>query len=397
LDEQYEAYMNAIRSGYFKPNPLKKGTRSLLVIFGILLAGAIGVLVLQSLVYASSLLQLWEAGQDLWGETLSLILQILAIWAFVLGFVFVVQDVTLPVTKYGGEFWSAVVTSFPLGLVLPFMLVLGVGFAIYILLGLLSLLVPDVFAFATLQFAWLAAGYLVFLWIVTGMVPLLAGVFQLGRWYYKFIAILLYIQLILDILQVGTDALGILLNNSIWQTNNMALLAAVFGTLLVSNAAVLWSLRGQPALTRVYAITGIYIASVVTGNFSERLFGWGEVPSAVVALLAPLLYLQAAKWILRRDGTAVAGLAAGYAGLLTGLLLDQLLQLRITGQSWISLLWGIIVVLGLGLALGYFLGRRLTKLVSNRLMLLPVLLKYMDIGLVAGIMAGMFIGGFLAR
>jgi hypothetical protein len=104
-----------------------------------------------------------------------------------------------------------------------------------------------------------------------------------------------------------------------------------------------------------------------------------------------------AKWIQRRDGTAIAGLAAGYAGLLTGLLLTDLLQLRITGHGWISLLWGVIIVLGLGLALGYFLGRRVTKLVAGRLNLLPALLKYMDTGLVAGIMTGMFIGGFLAR
>ncbi len=239
--------------------------------------------------------------------------------------------------------------------------------------------------------------YFVFLWIVVGMVPVLAGVFRLPKWYYKFLAVLLLLQLTLDTLQTGVSALQILLRDSIWQTNNTALLLALFGTLLVSSAVVLWSFRGQPALTIVYAITGIYLASIVTGNFSERLFNWGEIPSAVLALLAPLAYLQAAKWILRRDGTAAAALAAGFAGLLAGLFVDGLLQLRITGHGWISLLWGIIVVLGLGLALGYFLGRRLTKLLSNRYQFLQSLLSYMDIGLVAGIMAGMFIGGFLAR
>jgi hypothetical protein len=147
----------------------------------------------------------------------------------------------------------------------------------------------------------------------------------------------------------------------------------------------------------VYAITGVYIASLVTGNVSEQLFGWGELPAAVLAVLSSLLYLQLAKWILRRDGTALACLAAGYVGLLAGLLIDHLLQLRITGQGWISLLYGVIIVLGLGLALGYFLGRRLTKLLARRFQLLMALLRYMDAGLVAGIMAGMFIGGFLGR
>ncbi len=274
---------------------------------------------------------------------------------------------------------------------------LGIGLSLYFLLGLLSLLVVEVYPYGTLQFAWLAASYLVFLWIVVGMVPVLAGVFRLPKWYYKFLAVLLFFQLTLDSLQTGMSALQILLRDSIWQTNNTALLLALFGTLLVSSAVVLWSLRGQSSLTIVYAITGIYLASIVTGNFSERLFQWGEVPSAVLALLAPLAYLQAAKWILRRDGTAAAGLIAGFAGLLAGLFVDGLLQLRITGHGWVSLLWGILVVLGLGLALGYFLGRRLTKLLSNRYRFLQSLRTYMDIGLVAGIMAGMFIGGFLAR
>jgi hypothetical protein len=389
--------MNANPAEYFTPNPLKKDTRTSLILLAILLAAASGVLVLQSFGYASSIPQLWEAGQDLWGQALSLMLQILVIWAVVLGVVFAVRFATQPVTKYGAEFWTAVITGFPLGVILPFLLTLGGGLLIYIPLGLLSPLIPDLFPYATLQFAWLAAGYLVFLWILVGMVPQLVKLFKQPRWYYKFLALLLYIQIALDTVQVGLNVLQILLNNSIWLASNAAVLMAVFGTLLVSCAAVLWLLRRRPALTIVYAITGIYLASIVTGNFSERLFSWGEVPSAILALLAPLLYVQVASWILRRDGTALAGLAAGYIGLLAGLLVDQLLQLRITGQGWISLLWGIIIVLGVGLGLGYLLGRRVNKLLVNRFHLQQALLKYMDTGVVAGVMAGMFIGGFLAR
>lgn len=388
--------MNEIPSDYFQPNPLKRDTRSSLLLLAGVLAAATIVLVLQSLVYASTLRQMWEAGQNLWGEALSLVLQILVIWAAVLGVVFAVRFVTQPVKKYGADFWEGVVTGFPLGLVLPFLLALGAGAAMYIPLGLLSLLVTDVFPFATLQFGWLAAGYLVFLWLLMGLVPVFTGLLRQRKWHNTFLAVLLYFQISLDFVQINLYALQILLRNSVWQTNTVTLVA-LFGTLLVSLAVAFWSLRGRPALTIVYAMLGIYVASIVTGNFSERLFGWGEIPSAILALLSPLLYVQVARWILRRDGTAIAALAAGYVGLLAGLLLDQLLQLRITGQGWISLLWGIIVVLGLGLALGYFLGRRLTKLLSNRYQFLQSLLTYLDIGLVAGIMAGMFIGGFLAR
>jgi hypothetical protein len=389
--------MNAIRSDYFDPTPLKKDTSTWLVLAGMLLAAAGVVLVLQSFGYASSLAQLWQSGQEIWSEELGLMLQILGIWAVVLGVVLAVRFVTQPFMKYGGEFWQAVITGFPLGVVLPFVLTLAGGLLLYIPLGLLSLLLPEVYPYATLQFGWLAAGYLVFVWIVIGLVPLLAGVFRMRKWYYKFIAVLLYAQLTLDIVQAGLDVARILLNNSVWQANNTALLVALFGSLLASCIVVLWSLRGQPALVRIYAILGIYLASLVTGNFSDTLFGWGEIPAAIVALLAPLLYLQAAKWILRRDGTALAGLSAAYLGLLAGLLVDQLLELRITGHGWISLLWGILIVLGVGLALGYFLGRRLNRLLADRLQLREVLLQYMDSGLVAGIMAGMFIGGFLAR
>lgn len=389
--------MKAIHSGYFENNPLKKDTRTSLLILGGLLAVAGVVLVLQSFIYASSIPQLLESGQNIWGEALSLMLQILTIWAVVLGVVLVVQFVTQPVIKYGSEFWEAVITGFPLGLVIPFLRVLGAGLCIFIPLGLLSLFIVDIYPFATLQFAWLAAAYLVFLWIVVGMLPQLVRVFRLRKWYYKFIALALFFQLGLDTIQSLLSALQILIRNSIWQSNQTALLVALFGSLLVSIAAVLWSLKGQPALTIAYAITGVYIASIVTGNFSERLFNWGEVPSAILASLAPLAYLQAAKWILRRDGSAIAGLAAGFAGLLTGLLIDQLLQLRITGQSWISFLYGILVVLGVGLILGMLLGRRVTRLLMNRFNLHSFLLKYMDIGLTAGLMTGLLMGGLLAR
>src|SRR5512141_1643976 len=136
--------MNEIRSEYFTPNPLKQDTRTSLVILGILLAAAASVLVLQSAVYASSLRQLWEAGQNLWEEPLSLMLQILAVWAFVLGVVLAARRVTQPVLKYGSDFWEAVFTGFPLGLIAPFVRVLGFGLILYFLLGLLSLLVVEV-------------------------------------------------------------------------------------------------------------------------------------------------------------------------------------------------------------------------------------------------------------
>src|SRR5512143_3409149 len=119
--------MNAVRSQYFDPNPLKKDARTSLGILGLLLGLAGAVLVLQSWVYASSLPDLWVTGQNIWGEKLSLMLQILVIWAAVLGILFAVRFVTQPVMKYGSVFWEAVLTGFPLGLALPFLLTLGLG------------------------------------------------------------------------------------------------------------------------------------------------------------------------------------------------------------------------------------------------------------------------------
>ena len=121
------------------------------------------------------------------------------------------------------------------------------------------------------------------------------------------------------------------------------------------------------------------------------------LPSALAALPAPLLYLQAVKWILRDDRFAVAGLAAGFIGVLAGLLVDAVLHLQIIGQGWISLLCGIAITLGFGLALGFLLGPRLTNLLAAKIRFPPAAVRYMNIGLMAGIMAGMLVGGLLVR
>ena len=78
-------------------------------------------------------------------------------------------------------------------------------------------------------------------------------------------------------------------------------------------------------------------------------------------------------------------------------LVDALLQLQITGQGWISLLCGIAITLGFGLALGYLLGPRLTNLLAAKIRFPPAAVRYMNIGLIAGIMGGMLVGGLLVR
>lgn len=389
--------MNAILATYFSDSLFKENTRTKALVLGILLAAAGVLLVLQSFFYASSPLVLLRAGAQIWGQALGSMLQTLAVWAVVLGVVFAVRSATQPTALYGTDFWKAILTGFPLGLILPFLLVLAAGLLIYLPLGLLSLPVAELFPYATLQFAFLAGTYLVLLWIAAGMPLLLAALYQQRKWYDKFLAVLLALLLTLNVLQAGLGALQILLEDSPWQTRNPAFFLAVLGALLMSIALVVWRLERRPGLAMVYASAGIYIASVVTGILSERLFHWGELPAALVALLAPLLYVRVASWILRRDGTAAAGLAAGFAGLLAGLFLIRLLHLAITGQSLVSLLYGILLLMIVGFIAGYFLGRLLTRLLARRFQLLPALARLMESGLTAGIMAGMFIGGFLGR
>jgi len=389
--------MRAIGTTYFTYSIYRKLTRTHWIALGVSLVAASAVLVLQSFRYASSVPDLVQTGQFYWWDTLSMMLKSLAIWAVVLGVVFAIQLVNQPAFQYGRQFWVALTGGFLLGLLLPYLLVLWAGIWIYIPLGLLSLFIPNIIPYATLQFTWIVATYLVLIWIVIGMPPLLVGTFREGRWYFKFLVVLLFFQLLLDVLQALTSAMEIIIKNSLWLANNTAFVLAIFGSLVLTIVAVVWSLRQERLLTIVYVITGIYIASIVTGNFSDLVFHWGEIPSALLTFLAPLAYLQVAKWILRSDGTALAGLAAGFMGLLAGLFVDEVLHLRITGQGWISLLYGIVLILILGLSLGYLLGRRFTNLLVRKISFRPVIVRYLDIGLIAGIMAGMLAGSLLAR
>ena len=389
--------MRVIDPSYFNVNIWKQVKRHHWIGLGIGLVMAGLILELQSLRYGSSIPILLDTGRQIWWGSLSMMMRSLAVWALVLGTVFPIQLVNRPAAMNGRAFWISLFSGLGLGVLLPFALLLAGGIFIFLPLGLLSVFIKEIFPYATLQFAWLAAAYLVFIWIVVGMPPLLATTFWKGRWYYKFLTMLLFFELVLDILQAIVGAFSIILKNSLWQTNDTALVIAVFGSLAVTIAAVLLSLRQLPVLTAVYTITAIYIASLVTGNFSDRLLHWGEVPSAILTLVAPLLYLYVAKWTLRKDGTAAAGLAAGFAGLLAGLLIMQLLHLRIAGQGWISLLYGILFILGLGLALGVFLGRRFINLLTRRIPFQPIITRFLDIGLIAGLMTGMLLGGWLAR
>jgi hypothetical protein len=388
--------MDTINKTYFSIDRMKKDARLNLVIVGVVLAIAGGVLVLQSFKFISSIPVLLAFGRELWWEYLRTMLKIMIVWAFIVGITYGMVFGTHPSIKDGKGFLAAVFTGFAIGFLVPYTLILGSGILLFIPLGLLSLFIEEIIQYATLQFTWLLAACIVFIWVIAGMPPLLLDMLKDGHWYLKLMALLLFCYLILDVLLVTASAMQILSRNSLWRMN-LPFLLAELGSLFLTIVVVLLSLRGQRVLTIVYAISGIYVASIATGNLSNIVFDWGEMPSAILALLAPLLYLQVTKWILKNQLVAVAGLIAGLAGLLVGLFIAQFVHMRIIGQGWSGLLCGTGIALGFGLSFGFIFGPRITNLLASKINFKPVVIKYLDLGLIAGIITGTVMGGFLAR
>lgn len=93
--------MNAIRTGYFNPSLPKKDARTSLTVLGVMLVLTGGVLLLQTIKYASSIQVLLEVGYRNWWEYLGMMLRSLVTWAVVIGVVFAIQFVSQPAVREG--------------------------------------------------------------------------------------------------------------------------------------------------------------------------------------------------------------------------------------------------------------------------------------------------------
>ena len=379
---------------------LKREGKAGLTIMAVILLILAGVLFLQSRVFNSSLWVLWEFAYDTWQEYLWRILRILVIWAGMTGAIFAMEFGSNPANTDFKRLLTSLIIGFVNGFVFTYFLVFALGVLIFIPLGLTSLFIKDIVEYATLEFALLSAGSIVFLWIALDTPHLLLDVIKDGNWYFKMLAGLLMLELGIQVLEVSVGILKIVMESSrwMWMIREDAGLLMVFGTLLVTLIAS-WKILGPLPLPKmVFPVIGVYVASVASGNLSQIIFQWGEIPSALVAaVVGPIVYSQAAKAILQQGIVAVFGLVGIFTGVLAGMFIAHYTKIAIIGQGWFGILCGTLMTLGLGIAFGGILGQPLINVLVSKTRLKPEVTMSISLGWILGIILGTVLGGFLAR
>jgi len=361
--------------------------------------GLVGaVLFLQSMKFASSLWVLLEFGYMEWSEYLLPMLRYLVIWAALTGAIFAVEFFAHSPSNDPKGVLRDVVVGFINGFVFTYLIVLVLAILLYIPLGVISIFAPDIVKFATLAFALLVAAYMVFIWIAIDTPSLLFQVIKRGNWYFRLLAGLGALLLATQILGAIVGALRIILHNSIWRVRFDAFILAVGVSLLTTIVMNVLLIRREALVKVVFAIVIVYIASIVTGNVSDHLFHWGELPSALVAAVGgPVVYTLVAKALIRYGMSAIAHILGLVCGLVIGLLAAHFTKLRITGQGWFGILCGTVIVILLGVGFGLSVGGTITNWLIDRVRIKPVIAFWLGAGLILGIVAGMLFGGFAAR
>ena len=374
---------------------VKKESKTSLVVFAVILCLLIGVMALQSVKFASSLLVLLEFGHGQWGEHLLSMLGSLAIWAVLTGVVFASEFLLHSPADDPKKAVSGMAVGFVTGFAFTYFLVLIIGILLYIPMGMISLFIPTVIRFATLQFAWLVSAYVIFVLIATDTPRLLFYVIKQGNWYFKLLGILMALLLGVQILRAIVGGLSLIMDNSTWRTNTAVVALGV--SLLVTIITNIVLLRGEAIAKTVLAIMAVYIAATVTGNVSYSQLGWGDFPSLILAsFVGPITYSFVAKAIIGHGMTAIFGIVGFIGGIIAGLLVDHLTGLRIIGQGWSGILCGTTIVIGFGVAFGLLWGPAISRLLY-RARIKPMVSLSVGVGVFLGIIVGMVVGGLIAR
>jgi hypothetical protein len=281
--------------------------------------------------------------------------------------------------------------GFITGFAFSYLLVLGIGIALYIPLGAMSIFIPSLIRFATLQFAWLVAAYVIFVLIATDNPGMLLYMIKQGNWYFRLMGILMSLLLMIQILKAFVGGLGLIMKNSPWRTNTAVISLGV--SLLVTIIANVVLLKGKPVAKMILSIMAVYIAATITGNVSYSNLGWGDVPSLVLAaFVGPIAYSFAVKPIISHSVNAIAGIVGFTGGMIAGLLIDHLTGLRIIGQGWFGILCGTTITIGFGVAFGLLWGPAIGRLLVKA-RIKPALSLSVGVGLFLGIVVGMVAGG----
>jgi hypothetical protein len=373
---------------------LKKEAKSNLIILAVVICLLIAVLLLQSMRFVSSLWVLWEFGYGQWGEYLLDMLESLGIWAVLTGVIFSAQFLISSPASDPRTTLSGMAVGFVSGFAFTYFLVLIIGIAVYIPLGLLSLFIPSIIRFATLHFAWLVSAYLVFVLIAIGTPKVLFYAVKQGNWYFRLLGVLATLLLAVQIVRATARAFSLILRNSIWQTDTV--LVALGASLLVTIVTNIVLLRGETITKTIFVIITVYLASTITGNVSYGAFHREGLSSILAAFVGPITYSFLAKTTINHGINAISGILGFVGGIILGVLVDQFIGLRIVGQGWSSVLCGTMITMGFGVGFGLLWGPAISGLLI-RARVKPVVSFCAGAGLFLGIVVGMVFGGFGAK
>jgi len=139
---------------------VERELKSALIILSIVPILLISILVFQCSKFASSLWVVLQFGYEEWQSYLLPVLGSLFVWVVINGIYFSAQFfIAAPDDSVRKALIGAGV-GFVIGVLFVYFLVLVTGIVIFIPLGILSLVFPDVIQYATLAFTWLIASYI---------------------------------------------------------------------------------------------------------------------------------------------------------------------------------------------------------------------------------------------
>ena len=320
----------------------------------------------------------------------------LIIWAIVTGIIFSIEFIgNTPVNNFKKTLLDTVI-GFISGFIFTYFIVLVIGIIIFIPLGILSIFIPDIIVFATMQFALLLATYIIFILIAVDTPLMLFYVIKQGNWYFKSLGILIVGLLMVQTLKAILGGLIILMNHSIWRTNTF--LVAIGLSLLVTIVVNIILLKKGTISKVVFTILIVYVASIITGNVSFGVFNWGAFLSfGLTVFIGPIIYSLVAKIIINQGINAVSGIFGFIGGLIIGIVIDQHTGLRIIGQGWFGILCGTLITAAFSIAFGLLWGPAISNFLITTTKIKPIIGFCIGYGLFFGIVVGMIAGGFLGR
>jgi hypothetical protein len=371
-----------------------KATQRVMTIILLLL---FAILLLQSRVFHSNLWELLKFSHYVWWKNLRQILQILVIWAGLTGVIFALNFASNPLNNSFKRVLTGVIVGFINGFAFNYFLVFALGIFIFIPLALLSFFFEDIIEYATLEFAWVSAGYIIFIWIALDTPSFLLEGIKHGKWSVKLLAVGLMLALGVHLLSVITNIFKIIFESSRWIYGD-DVLVMVFGSLVVTIIAILKIAGFMPFQNLAFSVLGVYIASIATGNLTQVIFRWGGIPAELIAVfVGPIVYSMAVKAILQTGFVAAFGMVGAFAGTLAGLLIAQIAKMKIIGEGWFGILCGTSIAIGFGVAFGGMWAETLVKILMSNTRLKPEIAINTGIGLFVGIIIGIVLGGFIGR